>query len=84
MDFKMTFPPNERKELLKVKGVGETVIKRIEQIGISTFANLSHSSVDEIVETVAKLLNTTCWKNSPQAKTAIQGAIDCAKEFQSE
>ena len=34
----MPFPIEEKNELLKVKFVGETVIKRFEQIGIDFFS----------------------------------------------
>ncbi|MGB7326788.1 MAG: hypothetical protein WBD31_18070 [Rubripirellula sp.] len=74
----MKFATQERQALLAVKGVGPTVISRLEQIGISSLSDLRRHSVDEITASVAKMLDTTCWKNSPQAKQAIQNAIDCA------
>ncbi len=77
----MPFSKEEKIALLNVKSVGETVIKRLEQIGVSSMELLSQSSVEEITEIVAHVLDTTCWKNSPQAKNAIQGAIDCAKKY---
>jgi len=76
----MTFSASERNALLAVKGVGPTVIKRFEEIGINTFAELATYNADEIAERVASMLRTTCWKNSPQAKAAIEAAIDRAKE----
>ncbi|MEL6113806.1 hypothetical protein P0Y67_01185 [Photobacterium sp. SP02] len=76
----MTFSDREREVLLAVKGVGPTVIKRFEEIGINTLSDLATYQVDDIAEMVASMLRTTCWKNSPQAKTAIAAAILCAKE----
>ena len=36
----MPFPPSERKALLAVKGVGPTVVARLEQMGYESFAHL--------------------------------------------
>jgi len=78
----MAFTKEEKQSLLTLKGVGETVIKRLEQIGIDSFEKLATSNVEEITEIVADILQTTCWKNSPQAKSAIQNAIDCARSHE--
>ena len=78
----MPFSKEQKKELLKVKYVGETVVKRFEQIGINFLEDLSKSSVDEITDIVSDILGSTCWKNSPQAKKAVQNAIDFAKEHE--
>ena len=75
----MPFTIEEKNELLKVKFVGETVIKRFEQIGINNLDELSKSSVEEITDIVSDILGSSCWKNSPQAKKAVQNAIDFAK-----
>ena len=75
----MAFLKEEKEELLKVKFVGETVIKRFEQIGINNLDELSKSSVEEITDIVSDILGSSCWKNSPQAKKAVQNAIDFAK-----
>lgn len=75
----MEFSKEEKEALLEVKGVGPTVLKRFEEIGISSFQELKKHNTDEIAEMVASMLNTTCWKNSPQAKSAIRAAINRAK-----
>lgn len=49
----MAFSKEEKEELLKVKFVGETVIKRFEQIGIDSLEKLSNSSVEEITDIVS-------------------------------
>ncbi|GHF91193.1 helix-hairpin-helix domain-containing protein [Thalassotalea marina] len=75
----MHFSTLEKEQLLSVKGVGPTVVKRFEEIGICSFRDLAKYEVNDIAEMVASMLRTTCWKNSPQAKAAIKAAIDCAK-----
>ena len=74
----MGFTDQEKQALLAVKGVGPTVIKRFEEIGISSLAQLAEHEVDDIANLVASMLRTTCWKNSPQARAAIQATIDLA------
>ena len=75
----MAFSSQEKAALLAVKGVGPTVIKRFEEIGIHSFSELTQYSVDDIAQMVASMLKTSCWKNSPQAKMAIGAAIERAK-----
>ncbi|MEL7613974.1 helix-hairpin-helix domain-containing protein [Halomonas sp. ATBC28] len=76
----MAFSDPERDALLRVKGVGPTVIKRFEQIGIDSFSELATRQIDEIADLVASMLHTTCWKNSPQSKSAIAAAIARAQQ----
>lgn len=76
----MAFSALEKAELLKVKGVGPTVVKRFEDIGIGSFAELASYEAKEITERVASMLRTSCWKNSPQALSAVQSAIERAKQ----
>lgn len=78
----MAFSPQEREALLAVKGVGPTVIQRLEQIGFSSFQELAKADVLEVITTAAGLVGSTCWKNSPQARSAIQAAINLAKSRQ--
>lgn len=75
----MGFNEQERQALLAVKGVGPTVIKRFEEIGISSLAQLAEHEVEDIANLVASMLRTTCWKNSPQARNAIAAAIELAR-----
>lgn len=77
----MKFSQQETNELLKLKGVGPTVIKRFEEIGIGSFEELKGYDANDIAERVASMLHTSCWKNSPQAKQAITAAIELAKRF---
>lgn len=73
-----TFPPPERAALLAVKGVGPTVIARLEQIGIASLADLATRDAQEICDHVSAMLGATCWRNAPRARAAIQAAIDVA------
>lgn len=73
------FNENEALLLLQLNGVGPTVIKRFEQIGISSFEELKHYDASDIAEKVASMLQTTCWKNSPKATSAINASIELAK-----
>lgn len=75
----MSFSKEEKTALLEVKGVGPTVVKRFEEIGINSLKELEQYEVEDIAEMVASILNATCWKNSPQAKSAIAAAINLAK-----
>lgn len=76
----MAFSELEKAALLKVKGVGPTVVKRFEEIGIGSFSELANYEPKEIADMVASMLRTTCWKNSPQALSAVKSAIKRAKQ----
>ena len=43
---------------------------------------LAKTEVDDIAKQIAAMLGTTCWKNSPQARAAIAGAIAVAAGHQ--
>jgi len=75
----MGFPAEERALLLSLKGVGPTVVDRLEQIGIDSLALLADTEVDAILRQVADMLGATCWRNSPQAKSAIANAVAAAR-----
>lgn len=79
MDGNNRFGPTERAMLLGVKGVGPTVIGRLEQLGYHTLAGLAEADTTHIVQRVASMLGSTCWLNSPQARSAIDGAIALAR-----
>ncbi|SEM54209.1 hypothetical protein SAMN04487857_102524 [Pseudomonas sp. ok272] len=76
----MHFSPEQAQSLLTVKGVGPTVIRRLEQLGITTLAQLSQATTGDIVTQAAALVGSTCWKNSPQARAAIDAAIHHARQ----
>ena len=76
----MAFCADERAQLLAVKGVGPTVVQRLEQLGFDSLAQLAEADVLHIVAAAASLVGSSCWKNSPQARAAIQAAIVRARE----
>jgi len=73
------FSSDERAALLAIKGVGPTVIQRLEEIGVASFADLAETSVEAVCNRVAAALGASCWKNSPRAQGAIAAAIDYAR-----
>ncbi|WP_397456305.1 helix-hairpin-helix domain-containing protein [Pseudomonas versuta] len=75
----MSFSLEERTALLALKGVGPTVITRLEQMGIDSLAELGQASVSDILAQASAALGSTCWKNSPQARAAITAAVELAR-----
>lgn len=75
----MPFSLEERAALLALKGVGPTVITRLEQMGIESMDELGKSEVGDILAQASAALGSTCWKNSPQARAAIAAAVALAK-----
>ncbi|SES96079.1 helix-hairpin-helix domain-containing protein [Thorsellia anophelis] len=74
------FSQEDRDALMTLKYVGEKVIDRLEEIGFSSFEQLAASDVQSILNDVSAALNSTCWKNSPQAKMSITNIIEYAKQ----
>jgi predicted RecB family nuclease len=74
-----TFSTADRAVLLAVKGVGPTVVTRLEQMGISTLKKLATQNAVTICSEAAALTGGTCWKNSSIARKAIISAIDAAQ-----
>jgi predicted RecB family nuclease len=76
----MSFSANERNLLLALKGVGPTVISRLEEMGYDSLAQLASANTQHIVSQAAAITGSTCWKNSPQARSAIDAVIQLAKQ----
>ena len=79
----MPFPPSEHRALLAVRGVGPTVIARLEQMGFESLAHLAGANAADILSRGAALTGSSCWKNSPQARAAIGAAIAAAARARS-
>jgi nucleotidyltransferase/DNA polymerase involved in DNA repair len=75
----MPFSLEERTALLALKGVGPTVIARLEQMGIESMGELGKVHVSDILAQASAALGSTCWKNSPQARAAITAAVELAR-----
>lgn len=78
----MAFSADERNQLTQIKGVGDTVVDRLEQIGIDNLATLAEAETDVVVDMVADMLGSSCWRNA-LARRAIDSAIHFAKQTQS-
>ena len=76
----MPFSLEERTALLALKGVGPTVVTRLEQMGIDSMDVLRTADVSDILAQASAALGSTCWKNSPQARAAITSAVELAKK----
>ena len=74
------FNEAERAVLLAVKGVGATVVARLEQLGFHSLQQLAQAEPGDIVTQASAMLGSTCWRNSPQARAAISSAIDAARQ----
>jgi predicted RecB family nuclease len=72
------FNAADRALLLSVKGVGPTVLTRLESMGFHTLDQLADADARDILAQGASLTGSSCWKNSPQARAAVQGAIEAA------
>ena len=53
-------------------------------MGIESLAHLSKANALDIVSNAAAIVGSTCWKNSPQARSAIQAAIASAQSYVSQ
>ena len=78
----MPFTDEEVQSLLAVKGIGKTVLQRLQQMGLDDVAELAAADAGEILQQGAALTGSSCWKNSPQAKAAIEAAVAWAKAQQ--
>lgn len=74
----MQFSTVEKQAMLKLKGVGATVISRLEQIGYYSLTELREQDADKITKQISEMMGSTCWHNSPQARASIQSIIDLA------
>jgi nucleotidyltransferase/DNA polymerase involved in DNA repair len=74
----MGFSNSEKQKMLALKGVGETVIARLEQIGFSSLAALATQDPLELTRQISQMLGSTCWHNSPQARRAITDIVALA------
>ena len=77
----MAFSADERAVLLAVKGVGPTVVQRLEQVGIEDLAALARQDAGAVCAAASAMLGSTCWRNSPQARSAVETAIALAQSF---
>ena len=77
----MPFSEDEKRSLLSQKGIGATILKRLEEMGLDDVKILAVTSPDFILQRGAEITGSTCWRNSPQARKAIETAVNWAKEW---
>ena len=75
----MPLTDTETAGLLAVKGVGKTVLQRLQQMGLDDVAKLTAANPADILQQGAAITGSSCWKNSPQAKAAITAAVTWAQ-----
>ncbi|ACX81473.2 recombinase RecA [Aggregatibacter actinomycetemcomitans] len=75
----MPFSDSEKRALLAQKGIGETILKRLEEMGLDDVSTLAATSPDFILQRGAEITGSTCWRNSPQARKTIETAVNWAK-----
>ncbi|MBN6075833.1 recombinase RecA [Aggregatibacter actinomycetemcomitans] len=75
----MPFSESEKRALLSQKGIGATVLKRLEEMGLDDVKILAATSPDFILQRGAEITGFICWRNSPQARKAIETAVNWAK-----
>ena len=76
----MPFSEEEKRSLLSEKGIGATILKRLEEMGLDDVKILAATNPDFILQRGAEITGSTCWRNSPQARKAIETAVNWAKE----
>lgn len=76
----MEFNEADRRAMLELKGVGATVISRIEQLGFYSLAQLQNQEAETITKQISQMMGSNCWHNSPQARAAVQAVIDLANK----
>ncbi|MBK8186130.1 MAG: hypothetical protein IPK77_02120 [Cellvibrio sp.] len=75
----MAFSEFEKQKMVAIKGVGLTVISRLEQIGFSSLKQLADQDPALITLQISQMMGSSCWHNSPQARGAINAIIQLAK-----
>ena len=76
----MSWSEEEKRSLLSQKGIGATILKRLEEMGLDDAKILAATNPDFILQRGAEIIGSTCWRNSPQARKAIETAVNWAKE----
>ncbi len=69
------FSEDEKQALLNLKGVGPTVIQRLEELGYKTLSELRNKDPRELANDISEQLGVICWRNSPQAIKALEKIV---------
>jgi hypothetical protein len=73
-----SFSALDKEKMMALKGVGPKVIERFEQMGYFNLRQLADADCQDILVQGAQLTGSSCWKNSPQARAAINAVIALA------
>ncbi|MFV2029582.1 recombinase RecA [Neisseria sp. S1] len=76
----MPFTLEEQRDLLAQKGIGPTILQRLQQMGLDNLEALANADIEHVLEQGSQITGSSCWRNSPQAYKAIKTAIDWAKQ----
>lgn len=79
MSCALSFTETEQAALLALPGVGLKVVARLEQMGYTSLAELAKADPADILAAGAALAGSSCWKNSPQARAAIERVVELAR-----
>ena len=77
----MPLSESEKSSLLSQKGIGATILKRLTEMGLDDVKILATTNPDFILQRGAEITGSTCWRNSPQARKAIETAVNWAKDW---
>ena len=76
----MPLNAEQQQSLLAQRGIGATELTRLQQMGLDDIAKLAAADVDDMLQQGAALSGSTCWRNSPQARAAMQAAVTWAQQ----
>eukprot|EP01132_Coremiostelium_polycephalum_P006256 gene6256-7791_t len=76
----MGFSGEEKQSLLKLKGVGNKIIERLIEMKLDSFEKIRKVDAQYILNRGAEITNSSCWKNSPQAKNAVNAIVNLVKQ----
>ena len=77
----MPLSESEKRSLLSQKGIGATILQRLKDMGLDDVKILATTNPDFILQRGAEITDSTCWRNSPQARKAIETAVNWAKDW---
>lgn len=78
------FPELEGTKMLQLKFVGNTVIDRLQQLGFSSLLQLQGADASAVTLEISKMIGSSCWHNSPQARSTIQGIVNLANQIKAD
>ena len=76
----MPLNAEQQQSLLAQRGVGATGLTRLQQMGLDDIAKLAATDLDDILQQGAAPSGSPCWRNSPQARAAMQAAVTWAQQ----